>query len=295
MFRSQKPQPKILSRTYGQAYTASPECILDIPRPKKDISDVFYSNGQSKPEYYQILDKFTRKRVFSDAWTQVSFDKAEKRDLKKECNERKNLVQQLYCSLDSLEGVRSLAKDISFGLREISIAARTVNVALGSIKPEHIPDGQCLNLSMNLELPGRIAKHLAHIDGIIRRADMVLDKREQFLEINEDVTSKFTKEIVDLFVDDEVDIEGLHETEVISFSLRREHIVTNGGGVGTMGGGRPNVEGAILEGGPESISSPKSGNTEDSQSTSPSRRKKKSPLKKSAPPQWEARGRDDPN
>jgi hypothetical protein len=94
MFRSQTPQPKMLSRTYGRAYTASPECILDIPRPKKDISDVFYSNGQSKPEYYQILDKFTRKRVFSDAWTQVNLDKTEKRDLKKECNERKNLMQR---------------------------------------------------------------------------------------------------------------------------------------------------------------------------------------------------------
>ena len=67
----------MLRRTYGLAYTASPECILDIPRPKKDISDVFYSNGQSKPKYDQILDKFTRKRVFSDAWTQVSFDKNE--------------------------------------------------------------------------------------------------------------------------------------------------------------------------------------------------------------------------
>ena len=92
MFRSQKPQPKMLTRTYGQAYTASPECILDIPRLKKDISDVFYSNGQSKRKYYQILDKFTRTRVFSDAWTQVSWDITEKRDLKNECSERKNLV-----------------------------------------------------------------------------------------------------------------------------------------------------------------------------------------------------------
>ena len=141
--------------------------ILLIPRPKRDISDVFYSNEQSKPKYHQILDKFTRKRLFSNAWTQVNLDKTEKRDFKKDCNEQKNLVQQLYCSLDSLEGVRSLAKDISFGLREISIAARTVNVALGSIKPEHIPEGQCLNLSMSLELTGRVAKHLAHADGII--------------------------------------------------------------------------------------------------------------------------------
>ncbi len=182
-----------------------------------------------------------------------------------------------------MEGVRSLAKDISYGLREISIAARTVNVALGSIKPEHIPEGQCLNLSMSLELPGRVAKHLAHVDGIIRRADMVLDRREQFLELNEGLTSKFTKEILDLFVDDEVDVEGLQDLDVTSYSLRSEHLVITRGVPSNMGGGGPRVEGAILEGGCESTSSSISGTTEDSLSASPSRRKKKSPSKKRRP------------
>ncbi len=95
MFRSQKPQPFILTRTYGQVYTASQECIFDLPAPKKDISDVYYSNGP-KPSYYRIKDDVTGKRKFADAFTQVGFDKVELRDLKKECMERKKLVTQLF-------------------------------------------------------------------------------------------------------------------------------------------------------------------------------------------------------
>ena len=98
MFRSQKPQPFILTRTYGQVYTASQECIFDLPAPKKDISDVFYSNG-SKPSYYHIKDDVTGKRKFADAFSQVGFDKVEIRELKKESVERKKLVTQLFEAL----------------------------------------------------------------------------------------------------------------------------------------------------------------------------------------------------
>jgi hypothetical protein len=231
MFRSQKPQPFILTRTYGQVYTASQECIFDLPAPKKDISDVYYSNGP-KPSYYRIKDDVTGKRKFADAFTQVGFDKVELRDLKKECMERKKLVAQLFEAFDNLEGIEAIGNESMEALRQMAFTCRAVNSAISSIPGENIPDGQCLNLSGALELPGRIGKTMTSIGHVLRRTATMVEKRNQFMDLNEDLTSRFLREIVNLFVDDEVDVEGLGGNfGMKSFSLKREHMSAGGGKV----------------------------------------------------------------
>ena len=140
MFRSQKPQPFILTRTYGQVYTASQECTFKLPAPKKDISDVFYSNGP-KPNYYHIKDDVTGKRKFADAFSQVGFDKVEIQELKKECMERKKLVTQLFEAFDNLEGIDGLGKESLEAFRQMAFTCRSVNSAISSIPGGSIPEG----------------------------------------------------------------------------------------------------------------------------------------------------------
>lgn len=180
MFRSQEPQPFILTRTYYQVYTASQECIFELPPPKKDISDVFYSN-ESRPSYYRIEDDVTGKRELADAFSQVGFDKVGIRDLKKECTERKKLMAQRFEAFDNLEGIATIGNESFEALRQMAFTCRAVNAAISSIPGGNIPDGQCLNLSDALELSGRIGKTMTSIGHVLRRASSMIEKRDQLL------------------------------------------------------------------------------------------------------------------